>query len=185
MIEESHRAMTRSILNTYRSATPEQIEYGLGWYDDAFTRCESIGWRTGHTATQAVVALAHLSPRTHWAKNLELLDELLHGEPAPGWALKRSWRLASASLLAEDPLLTFSRRANKTRHFAHAILGDRQAVCVDTWSARVAGVEQDRIRGQQVYNRVVDAYRRGARRVGLAPRDLQSITWVVARDGHR
>lgn len=178
--------MTRAILSTFRSATPQQLAYGLGWYDDAFTRVEAIAWRTGHTVTQAVVALAHLSPRTRWAENLALLDLFLQGEPKPAGVFAKSWANAMKTLSGEKPPLeTFARRANKTRHFAHAILGDKHAVCVDTWTARVAGVESDRIRGQRVYNAVVDAYRNGARRVGIAPRDLQSVTWVVVRDDHR
>lgn len=176
-----YRTLTRRILSVYRTASPEHVQAGLGWYDAASGECERVGAYHGVSLTHAVVACAHLSARVRWLDNIVLLDRLLSGQSKPRWALNRSWELALASLCAEDPLDSFGTRARKTREFARAILGLRSAVVVDTWTARAAGIHEDSARTVAGYTAVADAFRRGARIAGLAPRDLQAICWVSVR----
>lgn len=175
------RNLTRNILRTYRTASPVHLASGLGWYDAAFTQCEKLGWRYGWTVTQSACALAKLSPRITWRQNLAFLEALLAGGEKPASCLTRSWTTAAHTLAAADPLATFSREALKTGNFARAILGDRNAVVVDVWSARVAGVGESMIRSTAGYHAVAEAYRRGGRRVGIAPRDIQAVTWCQVR----
>jgi hypothetical protein len=176
-----HREMTRRLLRFFRQASPEQIAQGLSWYDRAYTDCERIGWLHGYTVTQTAVTVAHLSPRMHWADNLALAEAVLAGKPKPEWSLTERWDKARAALLAEDPLATFSPRARKTFHFARAILGDPNAVPVDTWMERVLGLREGATRTRAGYNASLSAIDRGARIEGLTPRDLQAVTWVVYR----
>lgn len=178
---DAYRQLTRSILRHFRNADDDTIAAGMQWYERASGVCESIAAGTGHTLTQAAVATAHLSPRTRWAGNVQLLDDLLHGRPKPHWALTRQWDHAAASLTADDPLATFGRRANKTRSFAHAILGDTDAVAIDTWNERVAGCPTGWTRAKSKYLVVEDSYRRAARIVGLPARELQAVTWCQIR----
>lgn len=173
--------LTRNILRFYRQADLEQVEAGLAWYDGAQIVCERIGERTGHTPTQAVVALAHLSPRAPWARNVVALEALLAGEPRPTGVLGRSWEAAGRSLTAEDPLATFSQQARKTAAFARAILGDGNSVCVDVWAARVAGAEARLLDSQWGYVAIAEAYRRAGAIEKVRPRDLQAITWCAIR----
>lgn len=176
-----YRNLTRNILRVYRSAEAHHIQAGLSWYDVAFTECEVRAWRHDWPVVNAVCALAHLSPRITWRQNLDLLDELLAGHHKPAGCLSRSWLAASRALGSADPLATFSREALKTGNFARAILGDRNAVVVDVWSARAAGVGESMIRSSRGYHAVAEAYRRGARRVSISARDLQAVTWCHAR----
>lgn len=176
-----HRSLTRHILARYRAASPQHVAEGLAWYDAAFTAAERLAWHPGASVAQAAVAIAHLSPRTTWKNNLLLAEELLLGRQRPIWALRRQWELAGASLRAEDPLSTFSTAARKTRNFAHAILGDRHAVVVDIWAARVAGASERSVRTSLGYQAVAEAYRRGSRIAGVSARDLQAITWIAIR----
>ncbi len=176
--------MTRHILSQYRNAAPEHLATGTEWYDTAFTITEHLAWRYGRPITHSVVALAHLSPRITWRKNVEHLEILLSGAPRPLHVMSRSWDAAKAALEIEDPLSTFSRRALKTHSFAQAILGDRNAVVIDIWAARAAGVPEDSIRSIHRYHAVADAYRRGARRIGIAARELQAVVWCAARGTH-
>lgn len=177
------RELTRNILKCYRAAGPEHIRAGREWYDLAYTECERLVFYTGSTATvtQAVVALAHLSPRITWQKNLDNLRALLSGHPRPAWALTRSWDAALRGVVADDPLSTFGREALKTYYFAKAILGERSAVVVNVWSGRIAGVAEDSVARPKIYNMVADAYRRAARIEQIAPRDLQAATWCAIR----
>lgn len=176
-----HRDITRRILRHYREAEPEHVAAGLEWFDLAYTYCERSAWLYGVPIEHAAVALAHLSPRTTWTKNLEHLETLLSGRPQPHYVLGMTWRNAARSLSADDPLTTFGRRSLKTSNFARAILGDRNAVVVDTWVARAAGVPEDSVRAIGVYHHVADAFRRGARRVDISARDLQAVVWCSVR----
>lgn len=176
-----YRNLTRNILKAYRCASPEDVLAGREWYDLAFTHCERLAWRHGFTVTQSAVALAHLSPRIRWWQNLQFLELLLSGQPKPHFVMTRSWDIASRSLKAENPLDSFSRVALKTGNFARAILGDPNAVVIDVWAARAAGVGESMIRSSGGYHHVAEAYRRGAHRVGIQPRELQAITWVHTR----
>lgn len=172
---------TRSILRHYREATVEARALGDQWYDVALDICREPATQHEVDLERAVCAMAHLSSRQPWARNVRAFSMLLAGEPRPAWMFTRSWTLASAALNAEDPWSTFSRRASKTRSFAQAILGDPNAVTVDVWAARVAGVDPDILRRPRDYQFVADAYIRAARRVRISPRDLQAITWVDIR----
>lgn len=176
-----YRNMTRHILQVYRAAEPRHITAGLGWYDLAYTECELRAWRYDWPVVNAVCAFAHLSPRITYRQNLLLLDALLSGQHKPNGCLTRSWLAASRALGSPDPLGTFSTEALKTGSFARAILGDRNAVVVDVWSARAAGVGESMVRSTRGYHAVAEAYRRGAKRVSISARDLQAVTWCHAR----
>jgi hypothetical protein len=182
-MELAPREMTRNILRYYRATRPEHIEAGLVWYPKALAECErhATESRSGATLEQAVAALSHLSPRAKWEQNLRALRALLDGRTPPPGTFSRSWDMALAASLSDDPLSTFSNRALKTRDFARAILGDRQAVAIDIWAGRIAGVQESAIRRRPVYNAVADAYRRAAAIEHLAPREMQAITWCHIR----
>lgn len=172
---------TRNILKHYRSATPDAIDAGSHWYDAALAICRQATSDYQLDLECAACALAHLSSRLQWTKNVEAFSTLVGGQPQPAWVLNRSWALASAALRADDPWSTFGRRASKTRSFARAILGDEDAVTVDIWAARAANVDPDVLSRPSAYAEVAEAYRRAARREGLTPRKMQAIVWCAIR----
>src|SRR4051794_20701181 len=104
---------TRSILRHYRSAPPEAIEASSRWYDAALAICRHAATEHRIELERTVCALAHLSSRLPWTKNVEAFAALVIGQPRPTWVLTRSWLLASAALAATDPWSTFGRRASK------------------------------------------------------------------------
>lgn len=173
--------LTRNILRVYRNATEEEIETGSGWYDSALDRCTRLARNTTHSVEQAVAALAHLSPRVQWTANTRALEALLSGEAKPAGLLGRSWQIALEASVHEEPLTTFSARALKTKAFALSILGDHNAVCVDVWAARAAGVEDSVPFTRSGYVMLAEAYRRAGAREGVSPRDLQAIVWCRTR----
>lgn len=176
-----YRNLTRNLLRLYRTAEPRFVEAGLEWYDMAYTHCERLGAFHGFETPRVAVALAHLSPRIAWKTNLFLLEELLAGREKPSYAMTRSWEMGRRALEAEHPMTTFSVVALKTGSFARAILGDANSVVVDVWAARAAGVGESMIRSTRGYHAVAEAYRRGAKRVGIPARDLQAVTWCAVR----
>lgn len=185
MTNYDYRQMTSNMLRFYRAAPQEAVEAGGAWYPQALEKCEQLSEQYGISVPHVAVALSHLSPRQKWQANQDLTDYLLAGKERPVWGLTVTWENAQRSLEFDNPLDSFSRRAFKTRDFAKAVLGDKQVVVVDTWMARAAGVPENFIRSILGYNAVADACRRGARRVGLAPRELQAIIWCSVRQGDK
>jgi hypothetical protein len=180
----TYRGHTRNILREFWQASPFDLLDGLQWYDLAYTHCERVGlyMRSPRHVTNVAAALAHLSPLTKWSTNLAYLEALAAGEPRPAGCMTRSWSNAYQALsTTHDPLLTFGRTAYKTRSFYQAICGDKNAVVIDVWTARVAGYEQRVVKTARGYIAAVESYRRAARRVDLAPRDLQAVVWCAHR----
>jgi hypothetical protein len=74
----------------------------------------------------------------------------------------------------------------KVRAFYSNIMGDTDAVTVDTWAVRVATGRTGKhaewtIGTKRRYAAVADAYRRAAVILGVDPRTVQAATWVAAR----
>lgn len=171
----------RNILRQYRAATEEAITAGSHWYEAALAICQQAVTDHQVDLEGAACALAHLSSRLPWTKNVEAFSTLVSHQQRPPWVLTRSWMLASAALPAADPWSTFGRRASKTRAFAQAILGDENAVTVDIWAARIADVDPAVLSRPSEYAAVADAYRRAAKRAKITPRQMQAITWCAIR----
>lgn len=178
----SPRTIDRSISRVFARATPQHFDAGLCWYPKAHRIAADLACQGAVTLETAVIVLAHLSPRTPWSRTITAARSLLTTGAAPG-SISANFRRASAALTAPDPWSTFGATASKTRAFARAILGDTEAVVIDIWSARVAGIpDPDRIlRRTGVYEAVAARYRHVAARNALHPSALQAITWTVIR----
>lgn len=176
-------AMTRRILRTFDRATASDLESGATWYGEAQELARTLGRTSGHGLEHAAAVIAHLSPQTPWSRNVAGAVTLLaYGERHDG-ILRTNLERARASLLATDPADSFGARAHKTRRFYANILGDSEAVTVDVWAARVAGVDPDSLRDAGTYDSVERSYRSAARRRGVSPATMQATTWIVARNG--
>lgn len=180
----SLEATVKRILRTFDRATPSDIEAGASWYAEAGSIADALA----HKATSrehAATVLAHLSPRTTWSRNVAGAVSLLTDGTTAGCMAANVTR-ARKSLGTADPLSTLN--GPKTRRFALNILGDRDAVTVDVWAARVAlGKSTDdpeRVLGRKgVYDAIEHAYRLAAARRGVDPTTMQATAWVVARNG--
>lgn len=173
--------LTRRILAVFARATAADIEAGASWYHEAQELALSLGSSSGYGIEHAAAVISHLSPRTTWARNYSGAVYLMtYGEQGPG-IIGANHQRAVDSLASEDPESTFG--GPKTLRFYRNIIGDTEAVTVDVWAARVAGVDETLLSRVGVYDAVEVAYQRAARRVGLEPSTLQATTWVVARNG--
>ena len=173
------------ILRTFDRATPSDIEAGARWYDEAGDLATELGARTGHGRLVAAAVIAPLSPRTTWTRNVDGAVRLLETDGAsilPGLIGRNA---ANAQSIIrdgwDDPAESFN--GPKTARFYANIIGDREAVTVDVWAARVAGVDEDKLGLTGVYDALEHAYRLAARRRGVDPATMQATTWVVARNG--
>ena len=177
------RATVARILRTFDRATAADIERGARWYADAEIIAATLAPRFGSLDAAAAV-IAHLSPRTTWARNIAGAVDLSNGIE-PTYCIAANRKRAHKAMLSADPLGTL--RGPKTRRFALNILGDREAVTVDVWAARVAlgrKVDAELVLSRAgVYEAIEHAYQVAARRRGVDATTMQATTWIVARNG--
>lgn len=184
----THAEMVARIVETFHRATPTDIEAGTRWYDDGQTMVDELAVRANVTREHVAAVMAHLSPRTRWARTVTgTYSLILTGVPGEGH-MTRNIERAQAALKSNDPLSTL--HGPKTRRFARNLLGDREAVAVDVWALRVALGPTSDVDVQNVnltrggrYAAVETAYRAAARELGVDPTTAQAVTWIVARNG--
>jgi len=70
----------------------------------------------------------------------------------------------------------------KTNAFARAIAGDTDAVVIDVWMMRAAGMETDSPNKGQ-YLALSEAVREVASQFGITPRTAQALIWIITRGG--
>ena len=178
----SIKRMRNAINRVMDQATPELTDAGINWYKSAYNECADLALNSQYTINQVSAAVAHLSPRMHWSKNIEYARELVETGSAP--VMERSLRNAQAALISNNPIETFSAGSHKTRSFYHNILNDYDMVTVDTWAARIALASDDaeKILGRKgMYHTISHAYRLAARSNDLSPAETQAVAWCVAR----
>lgn len=168
---------------------------GAAWYPDAFREASAMSAASGYGVETCAAVISHLSPQTRWEDNVRNAWHTLTNDEGtrPAGCLGDCHARALAALHVDNPLDTFGKRAHKTRAFARAILGDMDAVVIDTWAVRAALADGRGFRDGTVddmgkilsrvgvYGQVADAYRTAARKVSLPPTALQAIVWGVIR----
>lgn len=173
--------LTRRILDVFDRATPADIEAGASWYNEA--RALAAELSREHDIEHAAAVIAHLSPRTTWTRNVAGATALMIDGTRANGIIGRNFDKALEAYNAPTADLLETFGGPKTRRFFLNILGDVEAVTVDVWAARVAGIDEDLLSRVGVYDAVEAAYQRAARRVGLDPATMQATTWIVARGG--
>jgi hypothetical protein len=169
--------MVRRLIAAHAQCSPDEMAAGLAWYDRAAAAAQSM---SGGDLPRAAAVIAHLSPRARWNVNLAWAARILTaadaGEECPAVSTKanrsKAWAAAHGDVAHFGP---------KTFAFYSNILGDTNAVCVDSWAARAAlGTDITNV-APALYRRVETAYQRAARALGMAPRDLQAAIWTHVR----
>lgn len=167
------------ILRTFDRATKSDVESGARWYDEAGELAIELAARHGHSVEQTASVIAALSPRTTWSRNVAGAVLLLDSDEVLPGLIGRNVETAREALKYGLDALN----GPKTSRFAANIAGDREAVTVDVWAARVAGLDEDLLSRKGAYDAVEHAYRLAARRRGVDPATMQATTWIVARNG--
>lgn len=175
------RTMVARIERVFDRATDSDLEEGALWYPEAEALARDWSVRSGYAVENCAAAISHLSQRARWTRNVLAAEALImRGERLEG-VMRGAYARASVALVAEDPESTFG--GPKTLRFYRNILGDREAVTVDVWAARVAGVDDALLTRKGAYAAVEYAYRLAARRRGVCPATMQATTWILARGG--
>lgn len=174
---------TRNILKVYRKATPDQIEKGMRWYNDAHNLALDI---SNGDVWKGAGVIAAFSPLTPWWRNVELATTSLVWGGARTDTLSNSSRIAQRIIMGEHPLEVI--KGDKTRAFCEniALNGESRNVTVDVHAFSIANgkpIPSSQIKmGKGLYRTIADCYSRAAKREGLLETQMQAITWVVWRE---
>ena len=146
------------------------------WYSEAQGFANSLRITTGWNMEVAASVVSAFSPRVTWAHNKAKAAQYAQGITPKGL---RSHVLAADRCIAEG---FNGLRGPKTNAFARAIAGDPNAVVVDVWMCRAAGLGKDAPNATE-YRAIADAIRSIAATptVNMAPATLQALLWIIVR----
>ena len=173
-------AQTATATDIYRSiimtATLGQMESASVWYHEAQEVAEDVAENLGTTLEVGASIVAAFSPRERWSTNVAKALAFSLGKPVAG--LGNNLRMAQASLeFGFDAL-----KGLKTNAFARAIAGDTNAVVIDVWMMRAAGMETDAPNKSQ-YRELSESVISVAAEFGITPRTAQALIWIIVRGG--
>ena len=148
--------LTDTITDTFRSiimqATLAQTEAAAVWYFDAQEVAEDVAENLGASLEIGASVVSAFSPRERWSSNVAKALAFSQGKPVAG--LSNNIRMAEAAKVAGFDAL----KGQKTNAFARAIAGDTDAVVIDVWMMRAAGMPTDSPNKSQ-YREVSEAVR--------------------------
>lgn len=170
--------------NTYREivkmAKPSQIEQATQWYADAEAVAHevvSIYKSRGMNVSleQAASIISAFSPRQRWSVNVRQALRFAHGDEEMR-CLPNNLKMAKSALeIGFDAL-----NGKKTNSFARNIAGDENAVTIDIWMMRSAGIPKDSP-SKKDYSQLSEAIEKIAMETALTPRTVQALVWIVYR----
>ena len=174
---------TRAIANRYshllRTASDHTIASGQSWYPAARETAATLASVHGTTDWQAGAVIAALSPRVHWRRNVRMADEFMRYGDTSG--LSRSTARAREAMISGIGAFN-PATAPKTHAFALNLIGDDNAVTIDMWMVKAAGLPKDyRLTVGNRYAILSDIVTRLACRNNLTPAETQAIIWIAAR----
>ena len=156
------------------SATPVQIVQAAQWYSDANSIARELSLNSEYTVEQCASVIAAFSPRMPWARNVYVATEFVNGNKVG--ALPVSIRNAEKSLTMGFDALN----GDKTNAFARNIAGDLDAVTIDVWMIRAAGMDKAKINKSE-YRELANAVTEVANELTIAPAIVQALIWIIVR----
>jgi hypothetical protein len=165
-------------LTLVMQATAGQIEQASVWYHEAQEVAEDVAELLGAPLEIGASIVSAFSPRERWASNVAKALAFAMGKPVTG--LGNNIRMAeNAKTMGFDAL-----KGQKTNAFARAIAGDSDAIVIDVWMIRAAGLDASKGVNKTQYNELSEAVRVVAKEMGITPRTCQALIWIVVRGSH-
>jgi hypothetical protein len=172
--------LTDTVTDTFRSiimtATLAQTEAASVWYFEAQEVAEDVAENMGASLEIGASIVAAFSPRERWSTNVAKALAFSMNKPVSG--LSNNLRMAQNAMSYGFDAL----KGQKTNAFARAIAGDTDAVVIDVWMMRAAGMETDSPNKTQ-YREISEAVRNVAAEFGITPRTAQALIWIIVRGG--
>ena len=156
-------------------ATAGNIEQASVWYHDAQEVAEDVAENLGVSLEVGASIVAAFSPRERWSSNVAKALAFSMGKPVAG--LQNNLKMANDSIVLGFDALN----GQKTNAFARAIAGDSDAVVIDVWMIRAAGMDASKGVNKTQYSELSDAVRLVAKEMGITPRTAQALIWIIVR----
>lgn len=169
------RTYVRRMSKYVDGAAPYEWEQAAQWYNDAQVVAYDVAARCKVTLEIGASIVSAFSPRVPWSRNIVLALAFADGKATPG--LSNSRRMAERSMVQGFDAL----KGPKTNAFARAIAGDEDAVVVDSWMMKAAGLLDRDAPSPVQYRRISEAVTVLARRHGVSPRTMQALIWIRVR----
>jgi hypothetical protein len=170
--------------DTYRqivkSAKASQIEQATQWYADAEAVAHEIvdiykSRNMDVSLEQAASIVSAFSPRQRWSTNVRQALRFAHGDDTMR-CLPNNLKMAQRALeIGFDAL-----NGKKTNSFARNIAGDENAITIDIWMMRSAGLTKDSP-NKTDYSQLSEAIEKIAQETAMTPRTIQALVWIVYR----
>lgn len=144
------------------------------WYGEASRFAQSLRDSTGWNLEVACSVVSAFSPRVTWAHNKVKAQQYAQGITPKG---------LRSHVVAADRCVRMGfdgLNGLKTNAFARAISGDMDAVVVDVWMCRAAGLGKD-APNKREYREIAEAVRMVAADYGYQPAVMQAFIWILIR----
>jgi hypothetical protein len=187
----------RQILKVYRSATSDEIEFGMKWYAIAKRDATKIAKEFGISINTTVGVIAALSPNLGWNLNVRAARDLI-GAFTSGRNIddvivsaypankRKAWDMLEQKIVRKKALMSKLNGRKTTAFFANIIGLD--VVTVDGHAKNIHDglrrVLKNNNVGVKEYGIIADAYYKAADTVGIKGYQMQAITWVAWRRQH-
>ena len=163
----------------FYDAPPATLVAGGNWYSEGQSMCRELALEHGITLEQAATVLAAFSPMTPWDRNVFLATEFINGRKVA--TLGNNIRMAERGIVGGIDTL----KGQKTNAFARNLSGDLDAVTIDTWMIKAAGIVREPGKKKGInkceYNTLALALTNVARDNQIAPAVMQAIIWIQIR----
>lgn len=171
-----------ALLQRYEHSPPSVRRRGRSWYPQCRGLLAAIAAEYGRTLPQTAAVFAITSANTQLAANLRFTEQILRGERKAGCYPTFQAPLIEAALETRYPGRFV--RGPKCSTFYKAIMGETDALVLDRWAARAAGIDRGQRRDlNATTRRSLDvAYREAAKMCGETVRAFQAIVWIAVRE---
>jgi hypothetical protein len=184
----SHHAMVSNIVSTYHRATPNQLEQGAQWYDNAREYAATLAAGSIYSLEQVACVIAALSPKQDWNVNKvnarRCVEAHTRGEELPSVHYPVQVAKARRALEGYESTLTILSGPKETA-FYNNIIGSTTHVTIDRWAFKTAtGVALGDTNGgisKSSFPILAEAYRVASVIIGVTLPTLQAVCWIVER----
>jgi hypothetical protein len=199
MVRLSYRTTLQNIRKVYRLATPQEVEAGLHWYDNAHAHACELSSLYGIPLRASAEIIAALSPNSRWERNVadaySLCAVLSSGGPLESVRVQTYGKnrakagaifRAAVAGLRYDGILA----GPKVTRFAVTIERpwESHGITVDVHAFSVASgkrfTTKDVVIGAVNYRTCERAYLTVGAELGIAGHQVQAVTWIVWKRLH-
>jgi hypothetical protein len=157
------------------SATVAHESMARTWYDEAHDIALNMSNLCGLSIEKCASILAAFSPRERWASNVKYANMFINGGTPP--TLTNNINMAYAAMsLGFDAL-----NGRKTNAFARNIAGDKDAVTIDVWMIRAAGMDANKGVNDTEYKLLSEIVKELAADRAMYPATAQALIWIIVR----